>query len=61
VNTKISREAARIHLAGAGDDPAEPGARDRLAHIGAWQSGFRPVAAVSTSCTATPSLRGGKG
>jgi hypothetical protein len=26
VNTKISREAARIHLAGAGDDPAGPGA-----------------------------------
>jgi len=24
VNTKTSREAARIHLAGAGDDPAGP-------------------------------------
>jgi hypothetical protein len=37
--------------AGAGDELAEPRACDRLAHVGVWRPGFRPAAAVLTSCT----------
>src|SRR5262249_41584180 len=44
VKTKISREAARIHLPGAG-------ARDRPAHIGMREPGVSPVATALTSCT----------
>lgn len=48
VNTRIGREAAKIHFAGAGDAPA---AWDRLAHAGSRRPRFRPVAAILTSCT----------
>ena len=54
VNTRISREAAKIHFAGAGDAPAGPmeaDAWDRLAHAGSRRPRFRPVAAILTSCT----------